>query len=102
MIPLGQTARHIRERKGLTQRAAAIALDISYVHLSNIENNKSIPSAALLTRYKELWGIDVYVLAWCLFGDPDVLPEPVRKPMRELGEAWMKELGPELLPHRMD
>jgi transcriptional regulator with XRE-family HTH domain len=93
MLYLGTTARRIRESKGLTQKAAAEALGITQVHLSNIEHNKGIPSAALLGRYRELWGIDLYILAWCLFGNPDELPEPVRRPMRELAKAWMAELG---------
>lgn len=90
---LGNTARRVRESKGLTQKAAAEALGITQVHLSNIENNKGSPSSALLDRFRELWGIDLYILAWCLHGDPDDLPEPVRRPMRELAKAWLAELG---------
>jgi len=93
MLHLGRTARLLRERHGLTQKAAAEALGITQVHLSNIENNKSVPSTHLLDRYRELWGIDLYVLAWCLFGDPAELPASVRKPMVNLTRAWRKELG---------
>ena len=92
MIRLGSTARHIRATRGLTQRAAAKALGVSYVHLSNIENDKSIPSPSLLTRYREVWGVDLYVLAWCLHGDTKKLPQSVRKPMAELAQAWRAEL----------
>jgi transcriptional regulator with XRE-family HTH domain len=93
MIQLGKTARYLRERKGLSQREAAEALSITQVHLSNIENNKAMPSSLLLARYRDLWGVDLYVLAWCLHGDADLLPEAVRGPMRELAEAWRRELG---------
>src|SRR5437763_1670244 len=93
MIHLGKTARYLRERKGLSQRAAAEALGISQVHLSNIENNKAVPSPNLLERYRQLWGVDLYVLAWCLHGDASQLPEAVRGPMLELAKAWKKELG---------
>jgi transcriptional regulator with XRE-family HTH domain len=93
MIHLGKTARYLRERKGLSQKAAAEALGITQVHLSNIEHNKSIPSQGLLDRYRELWGADLYILAWCLFGDVNQLPERVRKPMQALAKAWQKELG---------
>jgi transcriptional regulator with XRE-family HTH domain len=93
MIHLGKTARYLRERKKLSQREAADALGITQVHLSNIENNKALPSASLIARYRDLWGVDLYVLAWCLHGDPNQLPEAVRVPMQELATAWRRELG---------
>ena len=93
MIPLGKTARHLRESLGLTQRAAAKQLDISCVHLCNIEKNKSVPSPALLERFRELWNVDLYVLAWCLHGDADKLPKPLRKPMAELARAWQEQIA---------
>ena len=93
MIHLGQTAKYLRERKSLSQRETAEKLEISQVHLSHIENNRAIPSPALLDRYKRLWGVDLYVLAWCLHGDADDLPDEVRKPMHALAAAWKKQLG---------
>lgn len=93
MIRLGQTARHLRKELGLTQRAAAEKLGISYVHLCNIENNKSAPSSSLLERYRELWNVDLYVLAWCLHGNTQKLPEAMRKPMAKLAEAWQEEIA---------
>ncbi|NQT17455.1 MAG: helix-turn-helix transcriptional regulator [Planctomycetes bacterium] len=93
MIRLGETARHLRNELGLTQRAAAEKLGISYVHLCNIEHNKSAPSPALLERYRELWNVDLYVLAWCLHGDTKKLPKALRKPMAELAEAWQEQIA---------
>jgi transcriptional regulator with XRE-family HTH domain len=93
MIHLGKTARYLRERKKLSQREAADALGITQVHLSNLENNKALPSPALVARYRDLWGVDLHVLAWCLYGDPSDLPEAVRGPMQELAAAWRRELG---------
>jgi transcriptional regulator with XRE-family HTH domain len=92
MIPLGKTARHLRESLGLTQRAAAKELDITVVHLCNVENNKAMPSSALLERYRNLWDVDLYVLAWCLHGDSEKLPKGVRKPMAELAKAWQAQI----------
>lgn len=100
MIYLGKTARHLRESLGLTQRAAAKQLDISYVHLCNIENNKAMPSPNLLERFRELWDVDLYVLAWCLHGDAEKLPKPLRKPMNELAKAWRRQLGSFGAQHR--
>jgi hypothetical protein len=32
-----------------------------------------------------------------LYGNPDELPEPVRKPMKELAKVWIEQLG-DLIP----
>lgn len=93
MICLGETARYLRDSLGLSQRAAAEQLGISYVHLCNIENNKAMPSPNLLARFRELWDVDLYVLAWCLHGDAEKLPKALRKPMAELAKAWQQQLG---------
>ena len=92
MIQLGKTARHLREMKDLNQREAAERLGITAVHLCNVENDKAVPSSSLLARYRELWGIDLYVLAWCLNGDVNKLPASIRKPAEQLAKAWQKQL----------
>lgn len=88
MIPLGKTSRYLRDSLGLTQREMADKLSISIVHLSNIENNKSVPSRELLESYSQIWGVDLYVLAWCQFGDLDSLPDSIRRSAHELAQAW--------------
>jgi transcriptional regulator with XRE-family HTH domain len=51
MSDIGQTARYVRERLGMTQRAAAAALGVSAVHLSNVERGRAVPSSSLLGRF---------------------------------------------------
>jgi transcriptional regulator with XRE-family HTH domain len=92
MIHLGDTARYVRLVHGLTQTQAARQLGISVVHLCNIENSKASPSQELLERFRGLWGIDLYVLAWCRHGDIEELPPAVHKSSRALAEAWQKQL----------
>jgi len=87
---------------GLTQRAAAEALGISCVHLCNVEKNKAVPSPALLERFRELWNVDLYVLAWCLHGDADKLPEPLRKLMGDLARAWQEQIDVTAARNRRD
>lgn len=70
MSDIGQTARYVRERLGMTQRAAATALGVSAVHLSNVERGRTVPSSSLLGRFRDVYGIDVYVLAFCLDDAP--------------------------------
>lgn len=93
MIRLGQAARFIRNRHSLTQRKAAEALGISVVHLCNIENDNATASRDLIDRYRELWGIDLYVLSWCLQGQTERLPPTVRKAAQALAAAWKAEIG---------
>ena len=88
MIYLGKTARHLRESLGLTQQELAERLGITNVHLSNVENSKASPSQGLIDRYRELFDIDLYVLAWCRHGDVEKLPETVREPAKRLAKAW--------------
>lgn len=97
MIKLGSIARKVRAKEGLNQRQAAECLGISVVHLCNIENDKASPSAELLARYRELWGVDLYVLAWCLYGDVNRLPPAVQKYTSRLADAWRKQYGIDIL-----
>jgi transcriptional regulator with XRE-family HTH domain len=96
MYPIGKTAKYLRERRGLTLRAAAESLGITHVHLCNVENGKATPSLDLLDRLREVYGVDVATLAWCLYGDVSKLPKSVQAPMRALAAAWRRELGGEL------
>jgi transcriptional regulator with XRE-family HTH domain len=93
MMHLGKTARYVRERKGLTLRTVAEMLGISHVHLCNIENNRAVASLQLLEKMRDVYGVDLIVLGWCLYGDLNRLPPAVRTPMTVLGEAWKRELG---------
>jgi transcriptional regulator with XRE-family HTH domain len=89
---LGQTARDLRDSLGLTQRAAAEALGISFVHLCNVEKNRAAPSQALVDKYRELWGVDLHVLAWCKKGNTAKLPKGLRKAAAELAEVWQEHV----------
>jgi len=97
MIRVGKAARYLREKLGLSQREAAHKLRISYVHLSNLENDKAAPTRNVLEKFRDVWGIDLYVLSWCMNGDLDTLPLPFREPVRRLTEAWQKQID-ELVP----
>lgn len=92
MVMVGSTAKQLRQRFGWTQRETADALDVSYVHLCNVENGKTQPSQALLDRYRQLWGIDLYVLAWCENGDEYDLPDNVRDAASQLAKSWRKRI----------
>lgn len=92
-IKIGTAALELRQSLGLTQRAAAEKLGISYVHLCNIENDKADPSTALLDRYRELWGVDLYVYAWCRNGDVSKLPKPMQKAAEALSAGWRKQIS---------
>jgi len=87
---LGETARSLRESFGLTQRAAAERLDISFVHLCNIENGKSNPSPDLLLKFREAFGVDLYVYAWCREGNSEEIPAGMRDVTRRLTAEWTK------------
>lgn len=78
---------------GLTQRAAAAALDVSAVHLSNVERGRTVPSSSLISRFKKVYKIDVYVLSYCTGDEGDDVPEGVKQARRKLAEALRRQLG---------
>lgn len=91
---LGSVAQQVRNRLELTQQEVAKELGITVVHLSNIENDKAMPSADLLSRYHTLSGVDLYVMKWAESGDVSSLPKPVQDAAAKLKVAWAKHLSP--------
>ena len=89
---LGEAATYIRDRSTLTQKSAAKKLGITNVHLCNVEAGRSMPSLTLIAKYREVFGVDVYVMAWCMFGDVEKLPERIRHMAAELSEQWKAEI----------
>lgn len=102
MISLGDAARYLRDRLGLSQRKAAVELGISHIHLNNIENGKALPSPTILDKYRKEWGIDLYMLAVGMFSDEDTIPTPLREPVRAMTEAWKAEIENLIERRRME
>jgi transcriptional regulator with XRE-family HTH domain len=92
MIPLGQTARYVREKKGLTLRDAAEQLSISHAHLCNVENSKVSASLQLIEAMRKVYGVDVMIMTWLRHGDVNRLPPAVRKAAKALAEVWEDEI----------
>jgi transcriptional regulator with XRE-family HTH domain len=92
MIKLGKTIRFLREAHGQSQIEASRLLGVSNVHLCNLENQKAYPSPDLLARVKSVWGVDLYVLAWCIDGDASSLPTGVRQAAVSLTNALKQQL----------
>lgn len=90
---IGTTARNLRKSLGWSQRQAAEELGVSAVHLCNIEHNRARPSQALLDRYCNLWGVDLYVLTWCESGEVQSLPSGVRRAAEKLSAAWRDQIS---------
>jgi len=89
---LGSVAHEVRLGLGLTQKQLADELDITTVHLSNIENDKAMPSPGLLNRYQELSGVDLYVMSWLQKGEINKLPEAVQEAAIELQKIWAESV----------
>lgn len=54
-MQLGERLRELRERRGLSGRAAATYLKVSNAHVSDLENGKAKPSLELLVRLAEYY-----------------------------------------------
>lgn len=59
----GKVFREIREHHGISQREAANMLNISNVHLCNLENGGATPSFALLDKVEEVFKVRLK-LSW--------------------------------------
>lgn len=92
MTNIGAAARELRELKGWTQRRTAAALDITAVHLCNIEAGRNQPSPELLERYRAVFGIDLYVYAWCQCEETESLPESIRESACKLTAEWRRQI----------
>lgn len=70
---LGEAIRAARMRKGLTQEALAELLDITPIHLKNIESSRRKPSVPLLFSLMELLDFSVDALVFPGHGGGSVL-----------------------------
>jgi transcriptional regulator with XRE-family HTH domain len=100
MIHVGKTARHLRESLELTQVEMAEALGLSSIYISKIENEHSFPTRQIIERYREKFGVDLYVLAWCQHGDIEKLPAAVRESAAALAKAWEERFNKLVYKHR--
>jgi transcriptional regulator with XRE-family HTH domain len=83
----------LRESVGLTQVEMAERLGITSIYVSKIENEHSFPTRQIIERYREKFGIDLYVMAWCQHGDINKLPPAIREPAAALAKAWEERFG---------
>jgi transcriptional regulator with XRE-family HTH domain len=100
MLSVGESARCLREQLGLSQKDAAVELGISNVHLCNIEKDNGNPSPELLAKYRELWGVDLYVFAWCRTGDVAGLPKQLRTAAKSLSSGWQQQIDKQITKRR--
>ena len=68
---INEILRFLRESSRLTQKELAEEVNISYVTISDIENNKSNPKKETIDSYARFFGIDSYILHY--------LADPARK-----------------------
>ena len=71
---LGDTIRTARMKKGYTQDQFAEMLDISHIHLANIEGGRRNPSVPLLFQMMELLDFSVDALVFPVREGAPVLP----------------------------
>lgn len=61
---LGEAIRAARMKKGLTQEALAERLDITPIHLKNIEGHRRLPSVPLLFELMKILDLSVDALVF--------------------------------------
>lgn len=86
--PLGNLLKELRHGAGLSQRAAAAAVGVSFPHISKIEAGHEVPSAELLVALAKAYKVDHDGLLLAA----DRLPEDVEEAVIE-----KKDLAPQFL-----
>ena len=93
---LGETIRTARMKRGMTQEQLAERLDITPVHLKNIEGSRRKPSVPLLFQMMELLDFSVDALVFPERREEDVLhldglTEDMRAALVRLVDAMKKQ-----------
>jgi len=96
MIRLGAAARALRDELGLSVRAAADELKMSFTHLTSIENGRATPSPEIISRFRSAWNIDLYMYAVCNFSDNEDFPAALRASVMSMKNAWDKQIKDEI------
>lgn len=92
MIKLGVALKHVRDSFDLSQRAAAQELGVTSAYLCRLENGQVAPTATMIDRIYDVWGIDLYVMAACMFSDENRFPSESQMSIRRLKDSWAKEI----------
>ena len=85
-MDIGSAIRRIRLEACVSQVDAAAQLDVSAVHLCNVEAGRKLPSLDLIERVRGVFGEDPYVRA---ISESDVL-ESIKPKTRQSVEKLMK------------
>lgn len=86
-MELGTRLRQLRERRGLSGRAAATYLKISNAHVSDLENGKAKPSLELLVRLVDYYHTSAdYLLGLTDTPPPGPEIEEIRRLWAELDD----------------
>lgn len=73
-MQLGRRIRELRERASLSQPQLAAELRVSHQHISQLENDKVLPSLELLVKMSKAFGVTTdFILTGQEHAEPDLL-----------------------------
>jgi transcriptional regulator with XRE-family HTH domain len=85
---LGDRIRKLRERSGLSLRELEEKINISYSHLSRIENNKKKPNLELLETLAKFYDVDMPYF----FGGTRIKTPKQLEPLLNKHKEWIAKL----------
>lgn len=71
---LGSTIKHFRERRGMSQKALAQAVEISAPYLSLLESNQRTPALGMIEGIAKALAVPVPILVFHAMDEQDVAP----------------------------
>ena len=93
---LGETIKHFRMERGLTQIDLAVAVGVSPGFISLIENNKRVPALAFLKKVSTAVRVPIPILVFWSMDELD-LPESKRDIYRSISPMLKEMISSTLL-----
>lgn len=91
-LPVYKAIKRIREALGWTIARMASEVGVHRTTWSKFESARYEVSLGTLERFRDVTGIDAYVLAYALHYDASHLSEEVQKAHRTLNAAWESQI----------
>jgi transcriptional regulator with XRE-family HTH domain len=91
-LPIYKAAERLRYGLGWSKSRLAAELGVNPGQWVRYENGRHAFSLPAIELVRETFGIDIYVLAYCLYNDTSKLPPRIQELLAELRDEWTEQI----------